>query len=55
MDLKLKGKTTLDTELASGIGYALALGLAKEGVKVVFNGRSQEKLDKAAETIREQI
>lgn len=55
MDLKLKGKTALITGSASGIGYAIALGLAKEGVKIYINGRSKEKLDKAAQTIREQI
>lgn len=55
MDLKLTGKTALVTGSASGIGYAIALGLAKEGVKVYINGRSQEKLDKAAQTIREQV
>lgn len=45
MDLKLKGKTALITGSSSGIGYAIALGLAKEGVKVYINGRSQQTLD----------
>lgn len=55
MDLKLKGKTALVTGSASGIGYAIALGLAKEGVNVYINGRSKEKLDKAVQKIREQV
>lgn len=55
MDLKLKGKTALVTGSASGIGYAIAVGLAKEGVKVYINGRSAEKLDKAAEMIRREV
>lgn len=55
MDLKLNGKTALVTGSASGIGFAIALGLAKEGVKVFINGRSQEKLDKAAQSIRDQV
>lgn len=55
MDLKLTGKTALVTGSASGIGHAIALGLAKEGVKVYINGRSQEKLDQAAAEIRAQV
>jgi len=55
MDLKLTGKTALVTGSASSIGYAIALGLAKEGVAVYINGRSKEKLDKAAQAIREQV
>jgi NAD(P)-dependent dehydrogenase (short-subunit alcohol dehydrogenase family) len=55
MDLKLKGKTALVTGSAPGIGYAIALGLAKEGVKVYINGRSKQKLDRAADKIRSEV
>ncbi|WP_118195371.1 SDR family NAD(P)-dependent oxidoreductase [Albibacterium indicum] len=55
MDLKLKGKTALITGSSSGIGYAIALGLAKEGVKVYINGRSQQTLDKAIEKIQNEV
>ena len=55
MDLKLTGKTALVTGSASGIGYAIVLGLAKEGVKVYINGRSKEKLDQAAANIQAQV
>lgn len=55
MDLKIKGKTALVTGSASGIGHAIALGLAKEGVKVYLNGRSKEKLDQAIRKILEQV
>lgn len=55
MDLKLTGKTALVTGSASGIGYAIALGLAKEGVKVYINGRSKEKLEKSVQSIGEQV
>jgi NAD(P)-dependent dehydrogenase (short-subunit alcohol dehydrogenase family) len=55
MDLKLKGKTALVTGSASGIGYAIALGLAKEGVKVYINGRSEEKINIAINTIKSQV
>src|SRR5690606_276908 len=55
MDLKLNGKTALVTGSASGIGFAIALGLAREGVKVFINGRSKDKLEKAAQSIREEV
>ena len=55
MDLKLKGKTALVTGSASGIGYAIALGLAKEGVKVYINGRSKEKLEQAIRNIQVEV
>jgi NAD(P)-dependent dehydrogenase (short-subunit alcohol dehydrogenase family) len=45
----------LVTGSASGIGYAIALGLAKEGVKVYINGRSKQKLDRAADKIRSEV
>jgi len=53
MDLKLKGKTALVTGSASGIDFAIALGLAREGVKVSINGRSKEKLDLAIAKIKD--
>lgn len=55
MDLKIKGKTALVTGSASGIGHAIALGLAREGVHVFINGRSKDKLEKAAQKIREEV
>ena len=38
MDLKLKGKQALVTGSTAGIGFAIALGLAREGAAVVVNG-----------------
>ena len=55
MDLKLQGKTALVTGSASGIGYAIALGLVKEGVKVYINGRSEETINKAINTIKAEV
>jgi len=55
MDYQLNGKTALVTGSASGIGYAIALGLAKEGAKVFINGRSQEKLEQALQKIKAQV
>ena len=44
MDLQLKGKTALVVASSSGLGFATALELAKEGANVLICGRSQERL-----------
>ena len=43
----LKGKTVLITGSGSGIGFALAEGLAGAGAKIILNGRNESKLDGA--------
>lgn len=52
MDLKLNGKVALVTGSSSGLGFATARLLAQEGARVAMNGRSPEKLDKAAGQIQ---
>jgi len=44
---KLEGKTALITGSGSGIGFALAKGLAGAGAKIILNGRNQDKLTDA--------
>lgn len=48
MDLGLRGRGALVTGASSGLGLAAALRLAAEGVEVVINSRSEERLHKAA-------
>jgi NAD(P)-dependent dehydrogenase (short-subunit alcohol dehydrogenase family) len=52
MDLQLKGKCALVTGGSEGIGKAIAMTLAKEGVNVAICARRQEPLEKTAEEIR---
>jgi NAD(P)-dependent dehydrogenase (short-subunit alcohol dehydrogenase family) len=51
MDLKLKGKRALVTGSTAGIGFAIALGLAREGAAVVVNGRTDGKVSEASKRI----
>jgi 3-oxoacyl-[acyl-carrier protein] reductase len=51
MDLQLKDKCALVTGSSRGLGYATALGLAREGCRVAINSRSAEKISSAAKTI----
>jgi NAD(P)-dependent dehydrogenase (short-subunit alcohol dehydrogenase family) len=51
MKIDLKGKTALVTGSTSGIGHAIARGLAAVGADVVVNGRTQAKVDAAVAAI----
>lgn len=52
MDLQLKGKKALVSGSTAGIGYAIAVSLAKEGANVIINGRRQDSVDKAISQIK---
>ncbi|MCX6089154.1 MAG: SDR family NAD(P)-dependent oxidoreductase [Candidatus Atribacteria bacterium] len=53
MDLGLKDKVACITGGSMGIGYAVAEGLAKEGVQVAICARNEERVRKAADDIRQ--
>jgi len=55
MKIDLSGKTALVTGSTSGIGHAIARGLAAAGADVVVNGRSQAKVDAAAAAIAKAV
>jgi NAD(P)-dependent dehydrogenase (short-subunit alcohol dehydrogenase family) len=45
MDLQLKGKLALVSASTAGIGLAIATTLAREGARVIINGRARESVD----------
>ena len=52
MDLGLKGKRAIVMAASRGLGYASALGLAREGCHLIVCSRDQQRIDAAADTIR---
>jgi 3-oxoacyl-[acyl-carrier protein] reductase len=53
LDLQLKGRTALVTGASAGIGRAIALELAREGVRLAITGRRREALGEVANEITE--
>ena len=51
MDLGIKGKVALVLASSRGLGQAMAVSLAREGVKVAVTGRNPEGLKKSVEMI----
>jgi 3-oxoacyl-[acyl-carrier protein] reductase len=51
MDLGLDGATALVTGASKGIGFACAQLLAQEGCSVAINGRDEDRLGAAAESL----
>jgi NAD(P)-dependent dehydrogenase (short-subunit alcohol dehydrogenase family) len=55
MKIDLSGKTALVTGSTSGIGHAIAKGLASAGATVTVNGRTQGKVDAAVAAITKAV
>lgn len=53
MIIDLTNKTAIVTASTSGIGFAIAKGLAGAGASVVINGRSQGSVDKALDQLKQ--
>ncbi|UKS28464.1 SDR family oxidoreductase [Paenibacillus sp. HWE-109] len=52
MDMGLNNKTALVTGSTKGIGKAIAIELAKEGVHVLINGRNYEEVERVVTEIK---
>jgi len=52
MDMGLNNKTALVTGSTKGIGKAIAIELAKEGVNVLINGRNYEEVERTVNEIK---
>src|ERR1700731_4066723 len=52
MNLELEGKRALVTGSTAGIGYAIAEALAREGANVIVNGRTEERVKQAIQSIQ---
>src|SRR2546421_10025935 len=55
MNLKLTDKTALVSASTKGIGYAIATGLAREGARVIVNGRSEKAAAEAKAQIKQTV
>ena len=53
MNLNLTGKRALVLAASRGLGYATALGLAREGAALVICSRDERRISEAAQKIRE--
>ena len=52
MQINLSNKRALVTGSTAGIGYAIALGLAKAGAAVIINGRKKPAVDQAVQRLK---
>ncbi len=52
MDLGLKGKRAIVMAASRGLGFASAVGLAREGCRLVICSRDRDRIEEAAQAIR---
>ncbi|EST56668.1 oxidoreductase [Brevibacillus panacihumi W25] len=55
MDMGLRNKTALVTGSTKGIGKAIAIELAKEGVNVLVNGRNDEEVERIVKELKSEF
>jgi NAD(P)-dependent dehydrogenase (short-subunit alcohol dehydrogenase family) len=55
MNLELTDKTALVSGSTKGIGFAIATGLAREGARVIVNGRSEKSVAEAKGQIEQAV
>lgn len=55
MDLQLSNKLALVSGSTKGIGFAIATGLAREGARVIINGRTDKSVSDAVTKIRSAV
>lgn len=55
MDMGLRNKTALVTGSTKGIGKAIAIELAREGVNVLINGRNQEEVERTVNELKSEF
>src|ERR1051325_767248 len=54
MDLGLEGRVAIVAASSSGLGKAVAMGLAKEGARLAICSRSEARINATAQEIRQQ-
>jgi len=55
MDLNLKNKTALISGSTAGIGFAIAERLAREGARVIINGRTEKRVAFAIQSLHRNV
>ena len=55
MDLNLKNKTAFISGSTAGIGFAIAERLAREGARVIINGRTQKRVAFAIQSLHQNV
>ena len=55
MNIDLSSKHAIVTGSTAGIGYAIALGLARAGATVVINGRTQARVDATVAQLKKEL
>jgi NAD(P)-dependent dehydrogenase (short-subunit alcohol dehydrogenase family) len=55
MNIKLTAKRAIVTGSTSGIGFAIAQGLAEAGAQVIVNGRGQKSVDEALRQLKDRL